>query len=323
MTPDPTPQGAGRPGVSVVIPAYNYARFLPAAIDSALAQEYLHTEIIVVNDGSTDDTPAVLERYGNRIKAIHQANAGLPAARNAGIQAAQHPFVAFLDADDFWQPTMLSRVMETFATLPAEFGLVACGEERTDATGKPVSFQAFEKNPEREISVADIILQTRFGPSATVVKKEVFAAAGLFDTTLRSSEDRDMWIRIAAQRRVYRIADKLAMIRRHGGNMSMHADRMKLNMNCVLGKAYRVGLVPRSRWWFWLQVRGFFHFQTSQMFNGAGRRVEAFRSLAASAICWPWYLRPERLNQPALFRLRAAVRYFVDGLHRRRHGPPA
>src|ERR1041385_8897165 len=87
-------------GVSVVIPAYNYARFLPAAIDSALWQEYPASEIIVVDDGSTDNTAEVVKGYGERVRYIHQSNAGLPAARNTGIKAARFDHVAFLDADD-------------------------------------------------------------------------------------------------------------------------------------------------------------------------------------------------------------------------------
>jgi glycosyltransferase involved in cell wall biosynthesis len=314
MIPPPTSLPSSPTGVSVVIPAYNYARFVCDAIDSALAQDYPELEIIVVDDGSTDETPAVLAKYGDRIRNIRQPNAGLPAARNTGIHAARHPFVAFLDADDAWRPGMVARVMTAFARLPGEYAIVACSDELVDATLKSMNVRSYEREVEREITVGDIIMQTRFAPSATVVKKEVFTAAGLFDTSLRSSEDRDMWIRIAALRRVYRLADKLVFVRRHGNNMSKHADRMKSNMQAVIGKAHQNGLVPRSHWWFWLGVRAFLRFQSSQILNGSGRHAEAFRALTLSALCRPWFGNANRLNQPSFFRLRAAVRYSLDAL---------
>ena len=86
--------------ISVIIPCYNSGTHLAQAIDSVLAQTCPASEIIVVDDGSTDDSPAIMARYGDRIRVVRQANAGLPAARNAGIQAATGEWLAFLDADD-------------------------------------------------------------------------------------------------------------------------------------------------------------------------------------------------------------------------------
>jgi len=97
------------PVVSVVIPAYNAAWCVGQAIDSALAQSFVDREIIVVDDGSTDDTPRVLAGYGSRIRIVSKPNGGLSSARNAGVAAAQGEFVAFLDADDRWLPAKLAR----------------------------------------------------------------------------------------------------------------------------------------------------------------------------------------------------------------------
>ena len=94
--------------VSLVIATFNHARFLAAALDSAVAQTLRDVEIIVVDDGSTDDTPAVLARYGRRIRMIRQANRGLSAARIAGLAAAHGTYASFLDADDVLMPTKLA-----------------------------------------------------------------------------------------------------------------------------------------------------------------------------------------------------------------------
>src|SRR5256885_924618 len=96
--------------VSVIIPCYRQAQFLPAALDSVLAQTHLDIEPIVVNDGSDDDTDAVARRYGSRISYLRQGNSGLPAARNAGIRKARGKFLLFLDADDLLHPQAVQRL---------------------------------------------------------------------------------------------------------------------------------------------------------------------------------------------------------------------
>src|SRR5689334_21473917 len=104
-----------RPNVSVVIPTYNRAAFLPAAIDSALSQSYPPCEILVVDDGSTDHTADVVAAYRARVRLIAQSNQGTAAGRNAGVAASSGAYVAFLDSDDLWLPHKLERQMERFA----------------------------------------------------------------------------------------------------------------------------------------------------------------------------------------------------------------
>lgn len=104
--------------VSVVIPTYNHARFVRDAVDGALAQTNCRVEVLVVNDGSTDDTRDVLATYGDRIRAIHQVNQGLSAARNTGIRHATGEWVSFLDSDDFWHPQKTERQLAAIASAP-------------------------------------------------------------------------------------------------------------------------------------------------------------------------------------------------------------
>src|SRR6266508_897311 len=119
--------------VSVVIPNYNCGRFLEETLESVFAQAYPAVEVIVVDDGSTDDSLQVLEKYAGRVNVIRQANQGVSAARNAGIRASHGELVALLDADDLWHPDKLAKQVALFAN-PA-VGLVHCAVEYIDEQG--------------------------------------------------------------------------------------------------------------------------------------------------------------------------------------------
>jgi len=308
------------PGVSVVIPAYNYARYLGAALDSVLSQDYPPIEIVVVDDGSTDNTREVVAAYGERVRYLFQENAGLPAARNAGIKAAQYPFIAFLDADDMWLPGMLRRIMETYAQLSEEFGLIAGKRILTDQEGKVIESKRKEVSPGGEVTVRDLIFRSRFSPSSVVTRRAVFENCGYFDTELRSTEDRDMWIRIAARWRVHLIGEPLIYVRTHANNMSKNADRMKRNMQTVMAKTRRNEIVSRWNVLFWLRVQSYLHYQTSLLLNYEGRVAEAVKDLILSVALWPFFLTPTRFNEPTLFRLRRLAHYFLDGAEKRETG---
>jgi glycosyltransferase involved in cell wall biosynthesis len=293
-------------GVSVVIPAYNYARYLTEAVQSVLEQTFPSLEVIVVDDGSTDDTAEVVRRFADpRVRYVWQANAGLSAARNTGISHARYPFVAFLDADDRWLPTFLSEVMQRFEHLDPSFGLIASLTGRIDGRGAPQPLSRHQFRHEGELTQRDFILRNRPLSSSLVARRTVFDECGLFDTALRSSEDRDMWIRATARRRFWLIETPLALIRRHDSNMSKNAERMKQNSRAVIVKALRSGA---ARWDFpfWLQVFSVHFFQIAWTHFDARQRIRAILYLGASVVLWPIFLRPERFFEPPLFRLRAA-----------------
>ena len=123
------------PTVSVVIPAYNAAWCVHKAIDSVLAQDFRDLEVVVVNDGSTDDTMAVLRRYGDSIQVVSQSNGGMSSARNAGIRASRGEFLAFLDSDDWWLPGKLRGQVELLRNRP-ELGFCSCTARVEDMEGR-------------------------------------------------------------------------------------------------------------------------------------------------------------------------------------------
>jgi glycosyltransferase involved in cell wall biosynthesis len=184
-----------KPAVSVVLPAFNAARSLEAAIGSVRMQEWTPLEIIVVDDGSVDDTLDVLKQLAaSDLKTIQQPNQGPAAARNTGIQAARGEWIAFQDADDLWLPGKLSAQFEQLDRSP---GAAFCysysvfrepdgdnRELRCDTSGRPLLFELLKGN----------MLST----PTMVVQRECFETVGFFDPELRTGEDWDLWLRLAA-----------------------------------------------------------------------------------------------------------------------------
>ena len=129
--------------VSVIIPVYNGAATIGRALASVFAQDFIDYEVVVVNDGSTDDTASVLAGYGDRIRVVTQVNRGLPAARNSGIRASSGEYVAFIDDDDEWLPQMLERCGAVLDQDP-DCGLVYAGALKVDLAGRPMPDQSSE-----------------------------------------------------------------------------------------------------------------------------------------------------------------------------------
>jgi glycosyltransferase involved in cell wall biosynthesis len=187
---------AGAPLVSVVIPNYNCARFLPDALTSVFAQTYPRVEVIVVDDGSTDDSAQVLDTFGDRIRVLRQANQGVSAARNLGIRESRGELIAFLDADDLWHPEKLAKQVALFAD-PA-VGLVHCAVEYIDEQGRTLgtNFTGRRGRVLRHIALLEgtVVLA---GGSTAVVRRTSFDKAGVFDPDMSTAADWDMWRRIA------------------------------------------------------------------------------------------------------------------------------
>jgi len=183
------------PQVSVIVPTYNQAPFVAATVESALAQTYPNVEIIVVDDGSTDDTQAVLATYRDRIHYLYQENRGLAAARNAGFLASHGDYVHFLDSDDLIPPDKLARHVAILEAEPG-FGLVYSAWQQVNADGTEILGQL---RPNRQGHLLKELLRRDFFffPSAAVLRRACLERVGLFDESLRWGEDADMWLRLA------------------------------------------------------------------------------------------------------------------------------
>lgn len=202
--------------VSIVTPTYNRPRWLPDAIESVLAQTYRDVELIVVNDGSTDNTEEVLEPYMDRIVYIYKENGGQGAALNTGITAATGEYIGRVDDDDLYVPEKLELQVEMFQQNP-QLGLVAGYGYITDSEGE---IMATRKVPEysRYGAFLSLLQHCIFCQPTVLVRKECFDKVGLYKDIY--GEDYDMWLRIARHYPVAVIHKPLAMYRRHDTNLS-------------------------------------------------------------------------------------------------------
>ena len=182
------------PTFSVIIPTHNRAHVLRNALDSVLAQTLTDYEIVVIDDGSTDDTASLLKQYESRLTTVSQDNAGAAAARNRGIALARGRFIAFLDSDDVWAPWTL----ETFARAIDQFGSPAL----IAGHGVPWESQAHVRREESQFRHSDSFLAasaTRpafFGMPGLSIRTDVVRAAGGFRARLRCAEDQDLCLRL-------------------------------------------------------------------------------------------------------------------------------
>lgn len=300
------------PAVSVVIPAYNYAQFLPRAIDSVLGQTYADLECIVVDDGSTDHTPAVLAAITDpRLHVVRQENGGLSRARNAGVRVARAEFVAFLDADDCWRAEFLERAFLELKALP-EHGAVATASARMDAHGAIVEGSRFSFGKTGDLTFRDFCLRNRPLASSIVLRRRALVDSGDFDESLRSSEDRDYWLRLTGRGWKFRFLDiPLAVLRRHDSNMSKAAARMEANSHEVLARAQRAGVIAAHSP-FWRKVNSVRLLQSARAFSGQGEPVKAVGLLFRSLVAWPWFSMPAEISERPLFRARLLARMVLD-----------
>ena len=206
-----------KPAISVIIPTYNRAHMVAEAIETVLNQHLQAYELIIVDDGSTDETQKVLAGYNAAITVIRQANKGVSAARNQGIQSARGDLIAFLDSDDLWQPGKLACQFEFFQNRPD--ALICQTEEIWIRNGKRVNPKKRHRKPSGDIFAPSLEL-CLVSPSAVMMRKSLFKKVGLFDETLPACEDYDLWLRVACRYPVTLI-DQPLVIKRGG-----HTDQL-------------------------------------------------------------------------------------------------
>ena len=230
------------PLVSVIIPNYNHARFLGDAISSVLNQTYKNFDVIVVDDGSTDNSREVAEKFDDKIHYIYQDNAGLSAARNAGIRASKGSLIGVLDADDMYEPMFLDTLVEALKSDLDADG-VYCGYQFVDQENKLLP--QVENRPVPSDELYDALLDGNFFvPESIFLRRYVYDDVGLFDEALRACEDWDVWLRAAKKYRIIHSPQNLTRHRVLAGSMSTDPLRMLTARLAVLKK--HVGEEPST-----------------------------------------------------------------------------
>ena len=208
--------------VSIIIPAYKAARTIGRALDSVFAQTRLPEEILVIDDGSPDDLASAVAAYGSQVTLIRKPNGGAASARNLGIESSCADLIAFLDADDYWEPTKLDRQLSIFQRHP-ELGLIGSRfftqipgqapvppDDKPDATYDRVKVASGEEA---------FCLSTKIWTSTVLVRREALGAQR-FECGLEVAEDRDLWVRLVSANPVYLIGKPLATAVLEPGSLS-------------------------------------------------------------------------------------------------------
>jgi len=177
--------------ISVIIPTYNRANFLEKTLNSILSQTTQSNEIIVVDDGSTDQTKSIISKYD--IKYIYQSNKGVSSARNQGIKIAKYPWIAFCDSDDIWHKDKLEKQILFHKQNPNIF--ISHTNETWLYNNKIIKKNKHQQKPHGYCFVDNLKI-CKIGASTVLIKKDIFTKVGLFDETLIACEDYDMWLRI-------------------------------------------------------------------------------------------------------------------------------
>ena len=194
------------PKISVVIPSYNRAHYIEKTIDSVLEQKMADIEIILVDDGSTDNTRELVQKkYGDLVRYVYQENQGIPGARNTGIKNARGDYIAFLDSDDSWRPGKLERQLSLAEEHP-EYGLLASRCDKIQCSGnikKPGRPLSYQSRRGKSGWVLNDLFQANFiRTSSVIIRRDCFDKVGLFDEKQKQAQDYDLWLRMAAEYQV-------------------------------------------------------------------------------------------------------------------------
>jgi glycosyltransferase involved in cell wall biosynthesis len=285
-----------KPLVSAIIPNYNYARYVGEAVESALAQTYPNIEVIVVDDGSTDNSLEVLERYQGRIKLIQQKNSGVCVARNRGVEESTGEYIAFLDADDVWLPEKLSVQMQGFqASTKAVFS--NCGMRLIDLDGECVGTLTEGKSGDVSTYLLSFDGPAVVGAASTgIVSRKVFESVGGFDPRLSTAADWDFCFRVAQLGEFIFEPQILVNYRIHGTNMHGNIRVMEQDMLLCFEKAFAKEGSHRDK--RNVYYGNLFRVLSGSYFRG-GEYVDFLRTAAKSL----WY-RPSGIGYFAAFPLR-------------------
>jgi glycosyltransferase involved in cell wall biosynthesis len=227
-----------RPLVSVIVPAYNSEKYIRETLDSVCNQLFKDFEVIIVDDGSTDNQRDIILSFCNadpRFRYLFLENQGVSSARNTGYNHSSGSYVAFLDADDVWLPDNLSSKLEKFES--GDFGLVHSDASQIDGMSNTIEGVMVGREGELLINMLKWEGTQVPGPSSILVKRSVLQSIGLFDTRLSTSADHDFFLRVASKFKIGHVDKMTWKYRLHGFNMHKRISLMENDVLFVYEKA--------------------------------------------------------------------------------------
>ncbi len=238
---EPIIEDTEQPLVSVVIPTYNKEKYIGEAVQSALNQTYKNLEVIVVDDGSTDNTKQVVEeliKKDGRVKYFYQENQGSAAARNKGLQEASGEFVAFLDSDDTYFPYAIEKMIYLFKTQPENVKLVYGNfVDVTEGKSEKIYREISEPRP-KPLLFQQFLIGNPLLPTISMLKKDVFDDIGFFDTEFSIAQDYDLWVRLILKYDVAKLNLPVSIYRRHEKQITENQGVLRYEVDKVALKLF-------------------------------------------------------------------------------------
>ncbi len=268
--------------ISVVIPAYNAERFLQRSIRSVLEQTEPPFEVIVIDDGSSDQTAAVAASFGNHIQYVRQQNGGPAKARNAGLRVAKGEWIAFLDADDWWRPEKL-HVQKKRALEDPEALVVYTGMQIFGGQGEALG----------EAFTPPIALWPQFRwrnmltPSCVMVQREALLSLGGFDENQKGCEDWGAWFKLIRRGRFIGIAEPLTCYSRRPASLSSDASHMFQDFSKMLDTTLLADLSGLRRWLWRRRIMSYQAYSAAMTARASIERDIEMRFLVRSLLQWP------------------------------------
>jgi glycosyltransferase involved in cell wall biosynthesis len=284
------------PLVSVVLTSYNHARYLSQAIESVLAQTLKDIEVVTIDDASRDESPAILQRYADRVKVIqHETNRGTYASLNEGIAHTSAPCIAILNSDDLWLPEKLEKQVAVMES-DARIGLVHTAFRPIDADGNPIDGNPlgvrFHPNPQGDL-LAELLTRNLFITSSVLFRRECLERCGWFEERLFGMGDWDMWLRIAEYYRIGYVPEVLTLYRIHGQNTMYQRERMLADDLWIHEERIckRIPELLRRNGWRMRRALGIALAALGVIYNQRGERGKAYGAFTQSLKLYPWRLK--------------------------------
>lgn len=274
--------------ISVIIPVFNGAQEVARAIDCALAQRDCEVEVIVVNDGSTDETKRVLDAYGDRVHAIHQQNQGPTATRNNGIKVATGDWVAFLDHDDIWQPEKLS--LQLAAARRSGFDIVYTNAKNFGDVGRVAELRSVPADMLEGDLFQPLLLDNFIVLSSIMIRRHLLESIGGFDASVGVVEDWDLWIRLSANGAKFAaVREPVTKYQWRQGSLSKNHERMRNTRKQIIQRALDTDRAKSLPWSF--RRRALANVEScSAWFLASSSPQKAIAGYARSLTYWPFDL---------------------------------